>query len=124
MTVAADLMDAANLAEDNLFPLWKADTLQAKVTAFWQAINPVFPDEDAPSRPIGAWVAIIAAFAPTILPFNNIGIDVGSNTIVTFQQAVQYIYRICKLGFALNAQAFITPSQSTALLAAYNAQFS
>lgn len=133
MAIAATLLEAANITPANLQPLWAADTLQAKVIAFWQAIVGDFPDEVDNNQPVGNWIAIIAAFAPSILPYAQEGTPgtsalVGLNTIATFNLAVDYIYRFCKFASVYSGEAggtaFITATQATAILAAYNAQFS
>lgn len=125
MTVAADLLDAANLTSQNLRPLWEADTLKPKMIAFWQQIQGSFQEQIPNDKPIINWIAIIAAFSPFILNFaDNKAPGVtpyAGGTITTFSTAVDYIYRLCKFGFYYT---LITPTQKAALLAAYNAQFS
>lgn len=125
MTVAADLFDAANLAPQNLRALWVVDTLQTKMINFWQAINPVFEEQIPSDRPVANWIALIAAFSPSILPYAAVK-DPGATpyaggTISTFSTAVDYVYRICKFAYEY---PLITPAQKAAILAAYNAQFS
>ncbi len=116
MAVAADLLEAANLAPQNLRVRWEANTLQTRMVAFWQAINPDFEEQTPNDRPVAAWIAVIAAFAPTILPFAS----TAAGTITTFTLAVDYIYRICKFAYYYT---LISPAQKAAILAAYNAQF-
>lgn len=126
MTAAADLLEAAGLAPSNLQPLWAADTLRPAVIAFWEQASPTFPDQIPNNRPIGNWIAVIAAFAPTILDYDQappLTAPLGLGTLATYQQAVDYVYRLCKLAHALRAQGLITAPQATALLAAYNAHF-
>lgn len=125
MTVALTLFEAANLTPQNLRPLWEADTLQARVIAFWSAINPSFQEQIPNDHPIADWIAIIAALAPSILPFAAVkepgATPWSGGTISTFSLAVDYIYRLCKFAFEYQ---LITPAQKTAILNAYNAQFS
>lgn len=125
MAPAANLLEAATKTPSNLLPLWEASTLQAKVIAFWQAIDPEFPDEVDSNQPVSNWIAIIAAFAPSILdyeqPAPNSG--VGLNTQATFQTTVDYIYRLCKFAYYYAAQGLISATQAAAILTAYNAQF-
>ena len=123
MAAAADLLQAANEASANLFPLWTADTLQTKVTAFWRALNDQFDEQNPKEKPIGNWLAVIAAFAPTILDFVNAGTDKGIGSIDTYEQAVDYIYRFCKFAYYYRQDNFITAPQAALILAAYNAQF-
>ena len=124
MTVAVTLLEAANLTPQNLRPLWEVDTLQAKVIAFWQAINPAFEEQTLNDHPVADWIAIIAALAPSILPF-AVNASPGATpwaggTITTFELAVDYVYRLCKFAFYYG---LITPAQKATILAAYNAQF-
>jgi len=125
MTVAVDLLDAANLTPQNLRPLWEADTLQTKMISFWQAIDPSFEEQIQNDHPVADWIALIAALAPAILPFadtSNPGATPwAGGTITTFELASDYIYRLCKFGFYY---MLITPAQKATILAAYNAQFS
>lgn len=115
MAVAADLLEAANIAQSNLFALWQADTLEAAVVAFVEALNSGFSEETPNNRPVGNWLAIIGAFAPTIEAFAE---EVGSED--TLQEAIDYIYRFCKFSYYYD---LISPAQKTAILTAYNAQF-
>lgn len=125
MTVAVDLLDAANLTPQNLRPLWEANTLKTKMIAFWQQVSPAFVDELPNDHPIVNWLSIIAAFSPAILNFADNKAPgftpYSGGTITTFSTSVDYIYRLCKFGFYY---PLITPAQKAALLAAYNAQFS
>lgn len=124
MTAALDLFEAANLAPQNLRVKWEADTLQSSMIAFWQQALPSFAEETPNDHPIINWLSIIASFSPSILLFNQVKAPGSSvwygGTIETFSQAVDFIYRICKFGFEYT---LITPTQKTALLAAYNANF-
>ncbi len=124
MTVAVTLFEAANLAPQNLRPLWEADTLQTRMVAFWTAINPSFEEQIPNDHPIADWIAIIAAFSPAILPFAAVkepgSTPYAGGTITTFWTAVDYIYRLCKFAFEYS---LITAGQKTIILAAYNAQF-
>lgn len=120
MPAAGNLVEAAGFASENLFNRWVASTLQARMIAFAAAVEDVVPDSNANSRPLGNWVAIIAAFAPTIASFSS-AVVAGSAT--TYRESVSYIYRMFKLADALNTQGLITAAQRVALLAAYNAQF-
>lgn len=124
MTVAADLLEAANLTPQNLRPLWEGDTLKTKMVAFWQQIQPSFSEEIPNDQPIINWISLIAAFSPYILNFaaNQAPgtTPYAGGTITTFETAVDYIYRICKFGFYYS---LITPVQKTAILTAYNTQF-
>lgn len=124
MTVAADLLEAANLTPQNLRIRWEADTLQTRMIAFWQAINPSFDEQTPNDHPVADWIAVIAAFAPAILPFaanaNPGATPWAGGTITTFELAVDYVYRLCKFAFYYT---LITPAQKATILAAYNAQF-
>lgn len=121
MAVAADLLDAAAKTPTNLLPLWQANTLKAKMVAFWQAITDDFLDQTPNDRPVGAWISIIAAFSPSILNYEQPAFsDVGLGTVSTFETSVDYIYRLCKFSYYYT---LISSAQKAAILAAYNAQF-
>lgn len=122
--IAVDLLEAANLTPQNLRPLWEADTLQPKVIAFWQAINPIFDEQIPNDHPVADWIAIIAALATSILPYSG-NASPGATpwaggTITTFSLAYDYVYRLCKFTYYYT---LITPAQKAAILGAYNAQF-
>jgi hypothetical protein len=128
MTAAANLFDAANLTAANLYPLWVNDTLQAAVVAYaaTPALATAFEEAATNNHPIGNWLAVIAAQATAILPYVQgefSSAPYGIGTITAMNKAVDYIYRLCKLGFALNEQDLITDAQAAALLAAYNDNF-
>ena len=122
--IAADLLEAANLTPQNLRPLWEVDTLQAKTIAFWQDISPSFQEQIPNDRPVADWIAVIAALAPSILPFSG-NASPGATpwaggTITTFELASDYVYRLCKFAYYYT---LISSAQKAAILAAYNAQF-
>ena len=132
MAPAATLLEAAQDAQANLNVLWAADTLQTKMVAFWEAVEPFFPEGPPNNAPIENWISVIAAFSPKVLDYVQEGIPtvtavVGLNTIQTFNQAVDYIYRFCKFASFYSGEqggtAFIDATQATAILDAYNAQF-
>lgn len=126
MTVAADLLDAANLAPQNLRALWEApgQTLKDRMVAFWTALNPLFSEQTPNDRPVGNWIAVIASSSEAILLYAdtmNPGFTPYSGgTIATFTSAVDCIYRICKFCYYYS---LISGAQKAAVLAAYNAQF-
>jgi len=126
MALVDDLnSDAAN-ASVKLLPLWKADTLQARMIAFWEAVSDDFPDANAQSRPISNWIATIGSFAPTIQDFVNgdpTHTSVGMGSITTYRQSVDYIYRMFKLAAVLLTAGLITNAQGTALHVTYLAEF-
>lgn len=129
MTVAANLLEAANLTAANLYPLWVNDTLKDQVAGFAAAPALVAAFEEAvPSNhPVGNWLAVIAAQATTILDYVQgtfSGSPYGIGTITAMNAAVDYIYRLCKVAYALSLQGLISGAQASALLAAYNSFFS
>lgn len=123
MAVAATLLEAAALSLENLYPLWVADTLSDAMASFADAIGSDFPDSDANNQPIGNWLAIIAAYAPTISDFENGGTGVGQSSLPGYQQSVDYVYRFCKFASAYRDLGLISAPQAAAILAAYNAEF-
>lgn len=128
MTAAADLNQAATLAPKNLQIPWAADTLKTKLSAFWAALNPSFEDAIPNDHPIGNWIALIGNLAQNILPYEPAASGTTQvGTLATYQTAVTYVFRLCKLAYALqnstNPKAKITSGQAAAILAAYNTQF-
>lgn len=119
MSVAVDLLDAANKAPQNLRAKWVANTLQTAVTNFAADLATTFVEQTPNDRPIGDWLAIIAAFAPSILPFAS----TTAGTITQVSLAYDYVYRLCKFAYYYHAQGLITNTQRTAILTAYNARF-
>lgn len=128
MPAATDLDDAAGQAPADMELLWQADTLRADVIAFWTAALAAVPITGPNNAPLANWCAVIAAFAPSILPyespasgFPNPGEGgIAQSTLDTYQTAVDYVYRLCKLAAYLQAQGLISGAQAAALLAAYN----
>ena len=128
MAVAADLQEAAEFTQDNLFTLWLADTLRARCIAFSAAINALsgLGESNDAAHPVTNWAAIIACEAPLVEDFEPDGAGITQvGTFVPFQTMVDYVYRLCKVADHLNTQTpqQITNAQATAILAAYNAQF-
>jgi hypothetical protein len=125
MPAAANLLEAALFAPQNLEARWVNNTLQARMVAFAAAANPIFPDDVANNHPLGNWVGVIAALAPSIEVFDNNPpfVSNGIGTIGPFRAAVDYVYRMFKFASRQLADGLITSAQGTALLAAYNAQF-
>ena len=125
MTVAANLLEAANLAPQNLRALWETDTLKQKMISFWKQIDPSFEEQIPNDHPVINWISIIASSSPSILSFaDNMTpgfTPYAGGTITTFSSAVDYIYRLCKFSYYY---PLITIAQKDAILAAYNAQFS
>src|SRR4051812_20371675 len=113
MTVAADLLEAANLAPQNIRALWVADTLQTQLDLFWQALQPEFEEQTPNDRPVGDWIAIIASFTPSILPYA----DNTAGAITQVSLAYDYVYRLCKFAYYYT---LISGAQQTAILDAYN----
>lgn len=115
MATAANLIEAAGQAFDNLYIWWQANQLRTRIIAFCATASPTFPDSDVKSRPVGNWLIMIRA-AVEPLPAVNIELD-DLNTLC------QQIYRICYLTSQLNALGDITNTQANALLNNYNATF-
>lgn len=123
MAAAPDLFEAAEQAPADLQLLWQADTLQDDVIAFWREALVAVPASIPNNKPLANWLAIIAAFAPSILDYEATNVTGTQNmlgTLTTYQTSVDYVYRFCKLAYALQGQGLITNTQATALLAAYN----
>ena len=124
MAAATTLEEAAGQSFTDLFALWEsgADALKTAVTAFDTVLLPDFPDDDVVGRPISSWLILIASLAARMPTGTEPGaIVVPYGQLVT---AADYVYRICWLGAkATPTSPNITTAQQTALLAAYNANF-
>jgi hypothetical protein len=120
---AADLAEAAEDASSNLYPLWTANTLKDLFTQFYKALQPFVSEQRPADVPFLSWISLMAAFAPSILDFTpGGGVNRSDiNSIVTFEQAISYVYRFCK--FAQDYQPNTTSDQYDGFLAAYNAAF-
>lgn len=117
MAAAVNLVQAAGQTYQNLFPWYLNNTLKTRLTTFWNAILPTFPDQEPNSRPVADWLVLIASLAdqmPTM---------VNSVPFASFDVATNYVYRLCYIGNFLTSRSLITPAQGAALLAAYNAAF-
>lgn len=110
-----NLPTAAVKAFEHLDALWVATTLKAKVTLFAESLAATFPQDNPPGHPVSNWLAVIAALAQT-MPATNV-------EYADLADAADHVYRICLMTQQLEDQGAITNAQSTAVLAAYNAQF-
>lgn len=117
MPPAANLPEAASDAFDNLHTLWLADTLKTKLVAFVTAVLPLFPQVEPGGRPVSNWATLIYSLASQ-MPSTNVPYD----GLIT---SADQVYRLCwitnQLGVVQTGQ--ITSAQATAVLAAYNLQF-
>lgn len=113
MTLAATLPEAAGLAQQNLFPLWLADSLKTDVTAFAAALNAsgLFQNQMPNDHPMINWTSVISALG-TRLPATAV-------SYLQLDEAIDYVFRICWMA---NTTLYST-AQKTAVLAAYNAAF-
>ncbi len=112
---ASSLVDAANKSYTDLYALWVATTLKAKLTSFYAAAQVIFPDQTAAAvAPCNNWLSLIASLYTTMA------------ATVAYQDmntSANYVYRLCWVANALETQGLVTSAQATALLAAYNANF-
>lgn len=112
MAAAANLTQAGKQAWTNLQPFAVAGTMRTKLLAFLALVEPQFPQGTVAGHPIANWCAVMHAFA----------IDMAStaNDWSLLRQAANYLYRMCLMGEVLVTPL---PTQTTAMLAAYNATF-
>jgi hypothetical protein len=115
MAPAANLLEAAGIAYDNLYVRWQLNQLKIRLNNFVAGVTATFPDGDANSRPIGNWLIPIRALGEVI---PSVGVELDDLTA-----AAQMIYRICYLGSQLEASGQISAAQGNALLLQYNGQF-
>lgn len=118
MPPVASLTLAAQQAPEALLLLWQADTLQADVIAFYEQALAAVPSDIPNNLPLANWIAVIAAFAPSIQAYGAVPTINGS--LAAYEVATDYVFRFYKLAAYLSAQGLITAGQATALLAAYN----
>lgn len=114
MTMAATLTEAAYLTYEQCGILWTANTLRNKYEAFLEDVSPIFSDSQPNDRPVGNW----------LIPMYALLTQVEAATPeeqVFLNTCVQYIYRICYAGYIMNSDGFISNTQATQLLAAWNA---
>lgn len=116
MAPAANLPEAADDAFDNLNTLWLAGTLKSKLGAFCTSLLDTFPQQDQNANPVSNWLVVIFALQSG-LPATNV-------SYLSLIDAVDKIYKICWMTNQLGVvQSLIKTAQATAVLTAYNAQF-
>lgn len=115
MPAAGTLIIAAIDAFDNLHTLWLADTLKTKLTAFNIATLGIFPQETPNNHPCSNWAVLLYALSSQ-MPASNVTYD----ALIT---SADWVYRLCWIANQLEIDGLITSAQATALLAAYNLQF-
>jgi hypothetical protein len=115
MAPAANLLQAAGIAYDNLYVKWQLNQLKARLNLFVSGVTATFPDGDERTRPIGNWLIPIRALGEVI---PTVGVELDDLTA-----AAQMIYRICYLGSQLQANGQISAAQGNVILAQYNGNF-
>jgi len=115
--MAASLPFAASLSYDRASVHWAANTLPAALTAFATAASAFFEDAVPNDRPIGNWLVLIRGLATQMgaAPYNT-----NPGSLVTFNQAVEYLFRICWAANYARADGLISAAQVTGLLTAWN----
>lgn len=113
---AATLKAAAGLAYSHMTTRWIAGTLKANLLAFVNAFTPQFSEATQLDHPILNWAAVISALDASLTAGGP-----GVITFVQFNDACQFMYRLCWLGQVLLDQNKITNGQAAAILASYNA---
>jgi hypothetical protein len=112
MATAATLDEAAKQAWANLEPFAVAGTLRTRLIAFGAIVRPLFPETLAAGHPVANWNAVLEGFALTMAA--------TANQYPLLRIAADYLYRLCLMGQTLVP---VLATQTTALLAAYNATF-
>ena len=112
MAAAVDLTQAGKQAWVNLQPYAIAGTLRSKMLAFVLLVEPQFPQSLAAGHPVANWCAVTHAFATNMAS--------TANDWTLLRIAADYIYRMCLMGANLTTAL---PSQTTSMLASYNATF-
>ncbi len=117
MTIAANLVEAANLSYLNIYTPWQLGVpLITKLLTFSSNVAAQFSDTRPNDRPVGNWIIPFQAFA-VFMQTAPIRVPTNLNT------AVQFVYRICYATNQLNVQGLISGAQATAVLTSYNALF-
>lgn len=126
MAAAASLPEAADQAYDNLFPLWSAGTLKARLIAFANSliVTPdLFPEEFDNNHPVSNWCALILSLTEAMHPIFAPPITGAAVPYPLLNSAANFIYRLCWVSEYLRQHTMITTSQANAILAAYNLNF-
>lgn len=113
MPPAATLPDAAGAAYDNLYVKFVGGTLKADTAAFALALNVpgLFEEQTESDHPMINWISVIAALAESMVAI--------SVSYAQLNADVMYVYRACWMA---NTSMYST-AQKTAVLAAYNTNF-
>jgi hypothetical protein len=115
MPPSLSLQAAANAAYDDMFVWWQSTQLKARLTGFGVQAALIFSDDNPNDRTVGDWFVPIQALA-TIM-------GAAVQPLTQFNAAVQYVYRICWQGDAMQTAGLITPAQAAALLVQFNTWF-
>jgi hypothetical protein len=113
MPPATNLQEAAGFAYDNMFVWWGlgGGQLKLRLTGFLNGVNPEFPEDTPNNRPVSNWFALLKALVET-MPSPRPDLE-------GFNQAVQYIYRICWAADAMETAGLITSDQADQVLTSY-----
>lgn len=113
---AATLKQAAGQCTTHMTTRWIAGTLKANLLAFVNGFTAQFSEQMKFDHPILNWSAVILALDSELVAGGPAVID-----YTQFNNACQYVYRLCWLAQILLDQGKITGPQGAAILAAYNA---
>ncbi len=112
MATAVDLTEAAQQSWDNLTVLAIAGTLRTRLLAFCATCVPLYPQGEAAGHPVANWLAVLNGFA------TDMATTAGEWPLLRI--AADLVYRLCFMAQQLTSSL---PTETTATLAAYNAQF-
>ncbi len=112
MATAASLTQAAKQSWTNLSTLSIAGTLRARLLTFCSTILPLYPQGEAAGHPVADWIAVLQGFA------TNMAATATNWPLLRI--AADLVYRLCFMAEQLTTAL---PSQTTATLVAYNANF-
>lgn len=112
MATALTLTQAAKQTWENLTPLAIAGTLRQSLLTFCQTCIDLYPQPLTAGHPVANWLAILYGFAT----------DMASTASEwpLLRIAADYVYRLCFMAEQLTTAL---PTETTATLAAYNANF-
>lgn len=115
MPPPANLQQAANQAYDNMYVQWNTGQLKSRLTSFASQCSPFFKEGNPNDRTVGNWLIPIQALAANM--------SAGVTPLSLFNDAVQYIYRMCWQADAMQTAGLISATQANAVLVNYITYF-
>ena len=115
MPPPANLQEAANQAYDNMFVFWNLGQLKARLAGFATLCSSSFKEGSPNDRTVGNWLIPIQALAASM--------PAGVTPLSQFNDAVQYVYRMCWQADAMQTAGLISATQANLVLLSYLTNF-